>query len=62
VGEVGGCAGQKIVQRDHAVAFRQETVAHVRPDEPGGAGNDYSQGLSIPSILTKPWWLRMLHS
>src|ERR1035441_4134415 len=62
VGEVGGRAGQEIVQCDHAMAFGQKTVAHVRPDKPGGAGNNYSQGLTIPSILTKRRWLHMLHS
>ncbi len=47
--EVGARAGQKIIQRDHCVAFRQKTIAHMRPDKPGGAGNDYSQ---MPSIVS----------
>ncbi len=54
VGEVAGRAGQIIIQRDYAMTFPQKTVAHVRPDKPGGAGNDYSQRPSIDFILTKP--------
>ena len=53
VGEVGVRAGRKIIWRDHAVALRQQTVAHVRPDKPGGAGDNYSKGLSIHPIPTK---------
>ena len=48
--EIGARAGQEIIQRDHRVAFRQKTVAHMRPDEPGGAGNDNSQSPSIVSF------------
>ena len=35
--------GQKIVEPDHGVAIRQKAIAQMRPDKPGGAGDDYPQ-------------------
>jgi hypothetical protein len=39
---------QEIVQRDHCVAFTQNAIAKVRPNESGGAGRDYTQSPSSP--------------
>ena len=41
--EVAAAARQKIVERHHGVALRQQAVADVRADESGGAGNDDAQ-------------------
>ena len=49
-----GGAGEKIVQSDDRVAFRQQAIAHVRADESGGSGNDNAQCSSVSFILTKP--------
>ncbi len=46
-----GRAGQEIIQRNHRVAFRQQPVAHVRPDKPGRAGNHNSQRFSMEALI-----------
>jgi hypothetical protein len=43
VSEVPAASSQKVVERQDGVPFGQQTVAHVRPDEAGGAGNYYAQ-------------------
>ena len=48
VRDIAAAAGKKVVQRRYFVAFRQQAVAHMRPDKTRGSGNDDSQ---IPSEL-----------
>jgi hypothetical protein len=54
MGEVTWASGQKIVESHHGVAFGQETIAHVRPNKTGGAGDGNAQIPSKPPILAKP--------
>ena len=48
------------------MAFRQQAVAKVRADEPGGSGNDYAQISSKPyskrGAYERAFALRMIHS
>ena len=41
--QIAGVAGQEIVENHYGVAFRQQTVAEMRANEPGGAGNHDAQ-------------------
>jgi hypothetical protein len=44
------------------VAFRQQTVAEMRTNKAGGAGNHDAQLPSKLSILTEPVSIRVIHS
>ncbi len=41
---------RKLSSTYHGVAFRQQAVAQMRPDEPGGAGDDNTQYF-LPSLF-----------
>ena len=50
VGDVGQIAGQKVVDADHRVAAIEQRLGEVRPDEPGGTGDDDARlGHAVPT-------------
>jgi hypothetical protein len=48
VREVGHRAGAQVVDADDRVAAVEQRLAQMRPDEPGGAGDDDACHQSLP--------------
>ena len=62
VGQISRGAGQKIIQRNYAVALIQQALAHVRPNKAGRAGNDDPQKFLQVFILAEANEVHMLQS
>ena len=48
MGDVVGVPGDEVVEPDHRVAVREESVAEMRAEKAGGAGDEHSHARLPP--------------